>query len=94
MKAITANRLADGAVVYLAPDGAWAEDLADAAGFPPDCAEAALEKARARLTEIAAAYLIDIGADGAPAGREAFRERIRRVGPTVRPDLGRQENKT
>ena len=91
MKAITGNRLADGGVVYLAPNGSWTEDLGAAEGFGPDKIEAALEGARRRKTEIAAAYAIEVSAEGAPAGREAFRERIRRIGPTVRPDLGRRE---
>ncbi|MFQ5564089.1 MAG: DUF2849 domain-containing protein [Parvularculaceae bacterium] len=90
MKAVTANRLADGRVVYLAADGSWAERFAGATVLEPDAAEAALTKAKARVTEIADAYLIEAEAGGAPAGREAFRETLRNAGPTVRRDLGKQ----
>ena len=90
MKAVTANLLADGRVVYLAADGSWAERLAGAAIFEDDAAAHALTAAQARAIEIADAYLIEAEAGGAPAGREAFREAIRNCGPTVRPDLGKQ----
>lgn len=89
MKAITGNRLADGAVVYLAHDNSWTERLRDAAAFADDHAEPALAAARARVREIAGVYLIEIE-DGRAAGREALRETIRAAGPTVRRDLGRQ----
>lgn len=90
MKAVTANRLRDGRVVFLAPDQAWVERLTHAAAFDDAAAQGALERARSRVTEIAAAYLIEVADGGAPAGREALREGIRNNGPTVRPDLGKQ----
>ena len=90
MKAITANRLGDGAVVYLTEDQSWTSDLAKAARFDNDAAKAALENAEARATEIAGAYLFEVSDAGAPAGREALRETIRKDGPTVRLDLGYQ----
>lgn len=90
MKAVTANRLDDGAVVYLKDDESWTGDLAAAASFGEEAAKAALEAAQARATEIADAYLIDVDDNGAPAGRETLRETIRKSGPTVRPDLGYQ----
>ena len=93
MKAVTANRLADGVVVYLADDGSWAEDISAARAFADDAAGAALEAARRRATEIAAAYLIDVAEGGRPAGREALRETIRSSGPTVRRDLGKQKER-
>lgn len=90
MKAVTANRLGDGAVVYLAGDETWTSDLSAAARFDDEAAKAALETAQARATEIADAYLIDVDDKGAPAGRETLRETIRKSGPTVRLDLGYQ----
>lgn len=89
MKIVTANRLADGRVVYLSPDGTWAERFSGAALFENDAGERALAAAKARATEIADAYLIE-AKGAAPAGREAFRETIRNAGPTIRPDLGKQ----
>lgn len=93
MKAVTANRLHDGVVVYLAPDGSWTERLADAALYDAAAAEPALAAARARVTEIASAYLIEAEA-GRAVGRETIRETIRSAGPTVRRDLGKQAEET
>ena len=90
MKAITANRLSDGAVVYLGDDDQWTAAVARAARFADEDAEAALAAAQSRKTEIADAYLITVSEDGALAGRERLRETIRTAGPTVRVDLGYQ----
>ncbi|MFC2951683.1 DUF2849 domain-containing protein [Marinicaulis aureus] len=90
MKAVTGNRLDDGAVVYLADDDRWTADLTAAARFDDDDAKDVLAAAQARVKEIADAYLIDVSDAGAPTGRETLRETIRRSGPTVRLDLGYQ----
>lgn len=90
MKAVTGNRLTDGAVVYLNDNDQWTVRLAQAAKFENDDASAVLTAAQLRKAEIADAYLIEIGEEGAPAGREALRETIRKSGPTVRLDLGYQ----
>ncbi len=89
MKAVTANLLADGAVVYLGADDALVGRFDAAALFAPEDADAALARVTARATLVAAAYLIDAERSG-PIGREAMRETIRRNGPTVRRDLGKQ----
>lgn len=90
MKVLTANRLADGRVVYFGTDDRWTEKLSQAARFSgPVDAAAAEAAAKMRVSEIAAAYLIEVEGD-APSGREALREGIRAVGPTVRPDLSRK----
>jgi len=90
MKAVTGNRLTDGAVVYLADSDQWAADLSQAARFEDADAEPVLAAARLRVTEIADAYLIDVDEAATPAGRAALRETIRAKGPTVRADLGYQ----
>ena len=90
MKIVTANRLADGAVVYLAGNDCWTEHLAAAEMVADDAADVLLERASRRTHEIAGAYLVVVDSNGAPAGREALREAIRAAGPTVRPDLNRQ----
>lgn len=90
MKAVTANRLDTGRVIYLDQNDAWTERLSDAALFDASAADAALARAALRKTEVADIYLIDASADGAPAGREAIREGIRDGGPTIRTDLGKQ----
>lgn len=89
MKAVTANRLSDGAVLYVGSGGALVERFDHAQLFDGADAEAALAGIVAQKTAIASAYLIDAEAAG-PVGREALRESIRRNGPTIRRDLGKQ----
>ncbi len=80
---VTANRLADGAVVYRTADGGWSAELRDAAVV--NGAEAAKELlAVANADDIRA-----VGAYVAPVERDAdsvrpgnLRERIRIGGPT------------
>jgi len=83
---VTANRLTDGAVVFLAADGSWAERLADGQPAPEGEAAAALLKlAEAAVrTEVVGPYLIDVGpgADGRLVALR-YRERIRAEGPSV-----------
>lgn len=89
MKAVTANRLSDGAVVWLGPGDRLAERFEDAALYTDEEAMDALARLSAQVTRVAGAYLIEAGASG-PVGREALRETIRANGPTVRRDLGKQ----
>jgi hypothetical protein len=90
MKALTANRLADGEVVFW-KDGAWVERFADAEVFADDTtAEAAEAHAKAEIRVAVDPYLIDlIDADGGPAPL-SYRERLRALGPTNKPDHGKQ----
>ena len=87
---LTANRLSDGEVVYLAADGAWVGDIAGAQvlGNIPE-GEAALAKGAEaeRERQIVHAYLFDITPERRPV---KMREVIRAAGPTVRRDLGKQ----
>ena len=90
MKAVTANRLLDGEVVFW-NDGQWVERLADAERFesePP--LEAAVANGKAQPTLVVDVYPIDlVAADGrwAPV---SYRERIRALGPTNEPTHGKQ----
>lgn len=90
---ISANRLADGIVVYLTADGGWAERIANARIV---AGNEQIERALAASVKavgdriIVDPYLIDIE-DGAGQRRPTrYRELIRALGPTVRPDLGKQ----
>ena len=91
MKAITANLLTDGSVVYLGVDGDWRKAINEAATFNDAEGESALKSAARRIRDVADIYLIEVNELGAPTGRGVLREEIRRVGPTVRPDLARPE---
>ena len=90
---ISANRLTDGLVVYLAADGQWTERIADAQLLHgPDAGEAAFAVARAAVDSrlVIDPYLIDV-IDGDSERRPTrFRELIRAKGPTVCPDIGKQ----
>ena len=82
MKAVTANRLADGEVVFWNA-GAWVERFADAQLFDdPLQAEAAETAGKAQVTVVVDAYAIDlVDAEGTWAPL-SYRERIRALGPT------------
>jgi hypothetical protein len=82
MKALTANRLTDGHVVYLTATGDWSKLISDLHAFPDTEAEAALAQALAQPQLLVAPYLIEIDEAG-PAGRERLKETIRSSGPTV-----------
>ncbi len=90
MKAVTGNRLSDGAVVYLTNEDQWTEKFANAARFVTEDGPDVLAAAQTRSAEIADVYLIDIDEEGALSGRAVVRETIRTLGPSVRPDLGYQ----
>lgn len=89
---LTANRLIDGEVVYLARDGAWVVDL-DAAVVLSTKAdgEAALAKGvhAEENQQIVHAYLFDV-VESPVRKPVKMREIIRAAGPTVRTDLGKQ----
>ena len=94
MQMVTANRLADGVVVFLAADGDWLERIEDGA-VAAGKEEAAALLAQAERTErerrVVAPYLIEVEcAGGRVTGAKRLRERIRAAGPTTRLDLGKQ----
>lgn len=94
VQAVTANRLADGAVVFWAEaegGSPWAEPFSAAKLFADPAEAAAItEIARAQVTTVIDAYPIDVKLeDGVPVPI-AFRERVRALGPTIHPDMGKQ----
>ena len=90
MKALTANRLADGEVVFWRA-GAWVERFADAELFDAaEAAETAHARSQSQITLLVDPYLIDVTlADGGPAPL-SYRERLRALGPTNKLDHGKQ----
>lgn len=90
---ITASRLADGLVVFLAEDGTWVEDFNRAAILADKTASAeALKRAQGDeaanlVVESYAVALVERNGHYAP---KALREAIRVAGPTIRRDLGKQ----
>ena len=82
MKALTANRLTDGAVVYLTEAGEWSRLIQDVRALGDSEAEAALNAAMAQPHLLVGPYLVEFE-DGHLAGRERLKETIRSKGPTV-----------
>ncbi|WP_421856508.1 DUF2849 domain-containing protein [Oceanicaulis sp.] len=86
MKTITANRLTDGRVVYLATDHSWTEHADEAIRLNADEVEAALNIGLRDVLLVVGPYAIDIDAEAdgfAPAGRKHVRETIRLSGPSA-----------
>ena len=92
---LSANRLIDGSVVYLAEDDNWTDRIADAKRLnTPD------EQDRAKTVgvdaenacQVVGADLIPLSCDEPTITPARLRELIRAVGPTVRPDLARQSS--
>ena len=81
MKAITANRLTDGRVIYRTARGNWSTRFEDAEQLDDVTAELALPAAEADFGIAVAPYLIELG-EHAPAGQKWRREGIRIDGPT------------
>jgi hypothetical protein len=90
MKALTANRLIDGEVVFWS-HGRWIERFGEAELFDEDApAEDAEAKGKAEPTVVVEPYLIDIiETDEGPAP-SSYRERLRALGPTNTPHHGKQ----
>ncbi|MBL8628208.1 MAG: DUF2849 domain-containing protein [Rhodospirillaceae bacterium] len=90
-KIVTANRLRDGAVVFLAAQGQWSEKTDAAVVAKTSDEEAGL--LATGVAAVKACEVVDVNAIeiASLTTREPsrLRERIRQIGPTVRPDLGR-----
>lgn len=84
LKAITANRLHDGRVVYLDRDGEWVTEIAHANAFPAEREDSMLAHARADEAGclIVGPYSIELTDTPTPEPA-TLRERIRARGPTT-----------
>ena len=90
---VTANRLADGVVVFQDAEGGWVEDFARAAVQTDAAAlKAALAQAGEAVAQslIVDPYSVDVEWRNGHYAPKALREAIRASGPTVRRDLGKQ----
>lgn len=95
-KVMTANRLIDGVVVFLGSEG-WAE-MIDAAEIAVDPAGAQTLEARGReameRNEVVDANLIEVVQEDGRTRPVRLRERLRTLGPSIRPDLGKQASRS
>jgi hypothetical protein len=92
VKALTANRLDDGEVIFLGQAGRWVERFAEAALFDDeDAAMAAEARAKTQRTLAVDPYLIDVApAEGGGVAPVSYRERLRALGPTNHREHGKQ----
>jgi hypothetical protein len=92
---VTANRLIDGVVVFLGARG-WVERLDDATvatSAEEVRALDALGRQGMAVNEVVDAYLMEVVTEDGRLEAVALRERLRTLGPSVRPDLGKQAAK-
>jgi len=90
MKALTANRLIDGEVVFWT-GLAWSERFVEARLFDDEgAAESAEASAKADITRLVDPYLIEVAAVEGGVAPVSYRERLRALGPTNKPDHGKQ----
>jgi hypothetical protein len=85
-KVITANRLADGIVVYVAHDGSWCERLSEAKIFASKAeAEAGLLVAQndAKQNLVVEPVVVEVTEDASGLRPVTLREAIRALGPTI-----------
>ena len=83
---VSANRLSDGTVVYVGPDGGWVDSLAAAVLLEDtDAIETALVTARADEARnlVVETLVVPVASDGASRRPASLRDRIRAAGPTV-----------
>ena len=91
LQAIVANSLTDGDVVFRGPKGDWVDQFADAKLYADkDEAAAAEAEAKAQVTTVIDAYAIDVRLDDGQPVPISYRERVKALGPTIHPDMGKQ----
>ncbi|MFZ1101777.1 MAG: DUF2849 domain-containing protein [Hyphomicrobiaceae bacterium] len=87
---LTANRLADGTVVFLAPDGNWVEGI-EGAAVAQTAEEASALQAQgthdAARNLVVEPYLAAVAGTGARPLPARMRERVRVEGPSVLADV-------
>jgi hypothetical protein len=92
LQILTANRLKTGEVLYW-KQGGWVEGFADAELFADDSvAEAARAAAQVFVTanQVISPYLLEVRESKQGLRPVKEREIIRSLGPSVRPDTGKQ----
>ncbi len=81
-KVLTANRVTDGAVVWLTAEYGWSHEFEHAAQLDADAAQAQLALAQAQPWRFVGPYLVGVE-ESRVERRERLRETIRAGGPTV-----------
>ncbi len=97
LEIVSANRLTDGRVVYLARGDAWSESIIDGrtAGTQEESAALLAEAERAVEAGIVVSpYLVSMADDGGAFAPLHFRERIRLFGPKNGGEVGHQADRS
>ena len=97
LQVITANRLLDGRVVFLADSGRWVEAIGQSRVADSEEAATALTavaEQAAAAREVVAPYLIEVARDGDRLTPRRYREVIRALGPSSHPEFGRPDSVT
>ena len=89
MKILTGNDLASGDVIWWAGDG-WSRQVGDAADVGTQGDD--LARAEEAALRVVGAYVIDATIDADGVRPAHIKDRIRALGPTVRPDLTLKPN--
>jgi hypothetical protein len=90
MKALTANRLIDGEVVFWS-HGRWVERFGEAELFADDALAGDAEaRGKSQPTVVVEPYLIEVAEAEDGVAPVAYRERLRALGPTNTPEHGKQ----
>ena len=93
LQVVTANRLDDGLAVFMTADEGWSTDIRQAiCAGDAEQAEALLARANTQKQQITVVgpYLIDVANEDGVLVPTKYREILRTLGPSVRPDLGYQ----
>ncbi|EAV44532.1 hypothetical protein SIAM614_05200 [Roseibium aggregatum IAM 12614] len=93
MKVITANRLLNGDVVWLAENGSWVERIALAKVYDgKEAVAAALAEGleAEKNQKVVGVYEMDVTVEDGVIVPVRLREKIRATGPTTHPELGKQ----
>lgn len=86
LQVVSANRLTDGTVVYLGPQGNWVEQLDEAAVFASEAeCEAGLEKGRAAVAAnlIVDPFAVAVAEEAGSRRAVSLRDAICALGPTI-----------
>lgn len=92
-KALTANRLSDGIVVFMKADGTWSEVIHDAhIAYDNSDSEKLVDQGKisSDANEVVEPYLFNVTQNGSEIVATHIREYMRTQGPSVRRDLGKQ----
>lgn len=92
LQVVTANRLRDGLVVYLAEGGRWVEEVGQAVmASDAESAKALLAAGEQAVADrvVVAPYLIDVRAEGGRVMPTRYREVLRALGPSSHPEFNR-----